>query len=513
MLRRSLVRAAATIGGKPSDASLVDLPGPVASCCSVHRNVISGAMEQRLWEELSPILKGEGQKTFIGPSADKDDSMVRNNCIDLFGFEQFLTMKDWSRMTERRVPGLIWSQTLMDIVNTMGKEVLGEVPDTVRVMEHNLPGYEMHVEAPPFGSSFLVLNVFAPSIIAFDNEAEARRGSCYLPNRGMAHVSGELRWGWRVGEHFHEQQYFSKLKRELTPEYRMTLWMFKTNLALADRRQLSEKVEATVGRMASQASGETTLGMDGNDTTGVVAPEVLKAKQSATPGMQEFETENAQRAREEAEAKRLEKMTKEKEEEEEFARQALEGSGLLGGDMPRKEAPKDDGADRNTYDTGHGFRQPKNQDFAQKEFQGYKKDLGRLTKLSEELQKRKANGTLSEEFMASELSKGFGGSSVDKDEFGFDRNDPDATWDSIGRRAAHYRDRVKSMNFDGSEVDKNATPQQRAQSMADSLTDLTVEPFDPKKAAEVLERNRAEMRKNQAQRQKEAEARKGKKVV
>lgn len=219
--------------------NLVDLPDDVASGCLVFRNIVTPDEENALWMELKHVLERQGEEVCAKPNmgnlnnekkssssssgmksghsndnsnstsgangqrpaaAEDDNKVVRNVSADLHGFDEFIEAKDWKTEKVRKFPGLRWSPTLAHIARTIGKDLLGVIPDTALVMEHRLPGYEMHTERPAVGSQFLILNLLSPFILRFDDEASGRYGAAMIPSRSVTRIGGELRWGWRWGQ-------------------------------------------------------------------------------------------------------------------------------------------------------------------------------------------------------------------------------------------------------------------------------------------------------------------------
>jgi hypothetical protein len=533
MFRVVGVRLAAVLHQRTPDAGLVDLPPAVAGGCGVFRNALSTAQQNRMWEELTPLLNKQGDKTHVGGTR-VNEKVLRNVSVDLHGFQDFIEIKDWDRMTDRRVPGLCWSPALVEFVNGIGKELLGgQVADSARVMEHHLPGYEMHVEGPTIGPQFLVLNLLAPSVMSFDNEGSEERGAALLPERSVLRCSSELRWGWRIGEHFHQDQVFKPLQRRVDADYRISIWLYKFNTDMVDRRAMSETIEAGVSNLATQTKKQQELdhdeadeklarahdGGDGEDeaerpvmtmptvesvnayVANKKSPQkivVAKAGDAAATPRKPIETlaanEEDQRERRRAAAERVKA---EREEEAAFAREALAGSGVLGGDLPAAKAGGPDPNGIRSSTSGENLKKPKNMADAQKKFVGYKQDLGRLGKVMERMSlKQEATGDVSEDWLRTELDMANGGVKPEDDPMGFEGEDGSGTWGDIEDRAQHYRGKLKAMNFDTGTDD--ATMKGHAgkmQQMKDDIVgEVPVEIFDPRKAARVIGGSIEEMR-------------------
>merc|ERR1712093_689922 len=92
-----------------------------------------------------------------------------------------------------------------------------------------------------------------------------------------------------------------------------------------------------------------------------------------------------------------------------------------------------------------------------------------------------------------------------EDVMGFDESNPSKSWDDISNRAEHYREKLKSMDFNASPVDEEtevgqvkkessqkpketapATPlgalKQMQRQRDDIIGDTTIEAFDPREA-------------------------------
>ena len=290
---------------------LVDLPEAVSPGCILYgHGVLSMSDEARLYQELRPVLERQGELSYVmtgrkltqaegagdsrkspaaqvtkhdgagdpasntqhrgpqesrtGRNGDDSDAVgtrpVRNVAADLHGFSDFTEARDWRTMNTRKIPGLKWSPTLLKFAQTIGKELLGVVPDSAQIVEHHLPGFEMHTERPVIGPQFLLLNLLNPCIVSFDDEATGRQGAMYMNARSVARISGELRWGWRFGERMadeHEEREFrpsqaSTLgKRPPAPrrpmilqtDLRVSIVLFKMTASLLDQRKLLEQVD------------------------------------------------------------------------------------------------------------------------------------------------------------------------------------------------------------------------------------------------------------------------------
>jgi hypothetical protein len=463
-----------------NDTRLIDLPPAATKDCAVYRNVISAQQEQLLWEELQPLIAKAGQTAYApGSGSSREKAAVRNVSLDLHGFDDYKEVRDDQRRETRRTPGLVWSKTLLDIAKTVGREVLGDVPDTVRVLEHHMPGYEMHVEAPPFGAAFFAIHLLAPGVISFDNEAGGERGVCLLPERGLMHVQGALRWGWRVGESFEPVMRFPKLREEFEAEYRIGVWFFKFNAALADHRGLADEMSTSLEKHARGREGQ------------IRAEDVVVLPSGSTYAA-EVDTVSAQRERERKEVERRERIAKEKAEEEAFAREALEGTGLLGGDLPESDVK---GSRREE------FKKPKDAATNQQNFDAYKKDFARIGKVMERIKENAEAGKgTDEDWMRLELTNAMSASetrgSGPIDAMGHDDANPAKTWDDIAGRADTYRQKLKAMDFDASPTEEaaaaNVNKTMRARD--DLIGETPVEPFNPREAARILEENRQALR-------------------
>jgi hypothetical protein len=441
-LRRALQSAAASFGAAATtslgsssslkhDASLVNLPPGVESC-KVFRNVVNDYDEELIIEELARIVPKEGQSYYADPTK-VNDKVLRNIYLELFGFQDFAETKNWRRKKEQqRIPGLVWSPTLVEkVAHGLGKELLGGVvPDGARVVEHHLPGYEMHTEHPSMGRAFLYLNLMADTIITFDDEPTQRKGEVYLPQRSLMVCSGELRWGWRIGEHPQRGRVFrgpnGAVGKRLSedPEMRLSIQLWKFDPNLVDRRQLQDDLEAAIEEAKVKSA---TLAAE-------KAAQVAQKKLDGTEGQEEKLTftlppKLKQQLAEGATGSPV-KSGRAAAGVEQFK------VGTLGGDLAAQEKMT---------------KTKKSMPDLQNDLTMYRQSMSNVQLLMKDIQgKQNSNEPMSTEWLKEQADAVRSKASADLDtDYGFDPSNPEKAWDDVDRRAREYKHKIKDMNYDG----------------------------------------------------------------
>lgn len=474
------------------DSSLVAFPNDtLANCVQVFRNAIGSDDESRIAEDLSAVLDKEAETAYASASFEQG-RVVRNRATDLHGYEPNLKIRDWHKMTDRIVKGIVWSPMLAvfckDVapialkydLEQMKKENLTHdqymnslvdelkayqkdpeirkkheakeaaqssgisqsglplpsapskedvmIPDTVKVVEHHLPGYEMHTEQPVVGSVFLMLNLMSSTVITFDDEASNRFGEVLLPERSLMRVSGEVRWGWRWGERFDREHVFSMTRRKVRPSMRTSVQIFKYAKHLVDQRKLQETVEAGAKRIAEA---------DAEERTKKIKDEESKAAEKKS---------SEKKPVVESEEDKLKRRQKEKDGEEAFAHNVLKGQGALGGDLPTASAAVQRAAKLGTapHQTGATMSDK------MKRFHGYSQDLGRIGTMMQKLsgQQSDTSKPLADMSINDELNKMRSTASVTDDGFIYDMEHCNMTWQQMDDRSRVYKEKLQKMTYD-----------------------------------------------------------------
>lgn len=400
------------------------LPPSVAGCAVVYRSAVTEDEEQRLWEELHMIMAKDGQVAYVTGSVDA--RRVRNTAADLFGWDAFTELNDYATMSARRVPGLPFSPALATFARGTGSWALSRalastpdatstpvVPDGARLVEHQLPGYELHMESPTIGAAWVYLSLLSGTVVHFDCEASGEQGCVHVPARALLCVKGALRWGWRFGERFldgspdaaHEIPPAvpgGRPRRVRPADYRFSVQLYKAAPGMVDRGRLTAVAEKSLATAA------------------------------ALPGA----SESVRRAAEDPAAAAAERDA------------ASAGRGLLGGDYiaPKKTAP---GALPSTAArTGNVAL-----DVAAETDKGkqVRRDMNTFAQTLTELQERQNRGEpvdeawIKQRFNKIDLPEGA------TDENGFSPSDPMGTWDLIGERARDHQRRIAAMRYEGLE--------------------------------------------------------------
>ncbi|RNF04140.1 uncharacterized protein Tco025E_08015 [Trypanosoma conorhini] len=386
------------------DPSLVVMPASVGGV-EVYRNAVSSRDENVIWDELSLVLEREGQKVLSERSSPQNKT-VKHTYLEMHGEQQFTEVKSWQRKEVRRLPGLVWSPTLMAWLRGVAPTLLGSMPDTARVVEHNLPGYEMHIEHPTVGGCFLYLSLLSDTVLSFDDEATGRRGQVFLPQRSMMRCFGEARWGWRFGEQPSATHTFlsaAGVRRVVEPDMRLSVQLWKFTPQLLDARLLQDRVEESVRHLER---------------------EKLRA--------------DVEQAEEACESPQLDFTAVSGDE--------TTGGGPLGGDYVAGPSPQPGGGAKVTMET------------IGKDYDTYKQKFQHVHGVLQEMKTlQDAGQPINDMWLRRKILDGQGGTEHDKSD-GFDAEDVEGTWDRVDARARFYKARLKGMDYDGSANLSSAMP-------------------------------------------------------
>lgn len=512
------------------DPTLVCMP-PGVGTCFVWRNVVTDAEEALLWEEWSHILKKDGEIQYGNPTSIEDKT-VRNTYLEFVGNRPYTEQSNWKKGGEKqKVPGMAWSPTLIKWLAKHGdgfitpkapsgkppterspiSEIVGEdrpldedgypllACDMGRVVEHNEPGYEPHTEHPAVGKCFLYLNLLSDTVLTFDDEASGRQGTVYLPQRSLMYCSGELRWGWRIGESVSAPKLYKKtpqdgsgdcggavggegvFRRTVEPDLRLSIQMWQYDPRLLDKRQLQLDMKKSVDEALSKRGVQSRdlVGgdnMEGSGPLRVTADAPIASKTRAA-GI------HAKPASADVALNPYDVVTAPSAEPVETAAptnvtgmKMSVGKGLLGGDLSKDEgrivdfssaknykaptmpnAPKAEEEKKPSYYGGSSAaavppRPPQTLGEVDKEFNRYKHDFNRITGLMSEIKQRENRGEkVDDSWLKNQMQFPEEG-----DQYGFDPENPEATWERIEEKAKAYRDRVMSMDYHGKDKKESA---------------------------------------------------------
>ncbi|GET92067.1 hypothetical protein, conserved [Leishmania tarentolae] len=420
MLRRNLLRWVRALS---ADASLVSLPANVQRC-EVFRNFVSLDEEELIYAELSRILHREGQTT-IWKGSTPEDKVVKHVYLEMFGTEtEFTEVKNWQKREVRHLPGLLWSPTLLRVLSDVGQTLIGAVPDTARVVEHHIPGYEMHVEHPTVGTGFLYLNLLSDTVLDFDDESTGRRGQVFLPSRSVLCVSGEARWGFRFGEKTEEVHTYissSGTRRRAETDLRLSVQLWKLNPNLLDGRLLHERLEESMEiagkRLAEEAAKRFEPEKDSEEEAALQPSDVQTP--SLTPAI------DSQRPLKTFLAAAMENVS---------------GKGVLGGDLAQPEG---------SSASGQAGAKKKMGDI-RKDYGQYKQQFSNVYSILQELKVMQDSGQpINDLWLKKKMAES---SSVDAEkdrEDGFDPSNIEGTWDKVDAKARFYKAKLKAMDYDG----------------------------------------------------------------
>ncbi|KAG5495276.1 hypothetical protein JKF63_02341 [Porcisia hertigi] len=421
MLRRDFLRLVRAVS---SDASLVSLP-PNVQRCEVFRNVVSLDEEELIYAELSRVLQREGQPTVLRGSTP-EDRVIKHVYLEMFGREkEFTEVKNWQKKEIRHLPGLLWSPTLLRMLNDLAPPLMGTVADTARVVEHQLPGYEMHVEHPTVGTAFLYLNLLSDTVLDFDDESTGRRGQVLLPSRALMCVSEEARWGFRFGEKTEEVHTFvapNGTRKRVETDMRLSVQLWRLSPNLLDSRILQERLEERMDlvseRLAEEAAQRLKLDKDREEAATALLPPVLQVHSPAA-------------------------YVHPKRPLDSFFASAMEnvsGKGVLGGDL----APAEGGSTSGQTGAKRTIRD------IQEDYTQYKKQFSNAYSILEELKVLQDSGQpINDLWLKKKMTESPSADAEKGHDDGFDPSNIEGTWDNVDAKARFYKAKLKTMDYDG----------------------------------------------------------------
>ncbi|CCW63699.1 unnamed protein product [Phytomonas sp. EM1] len=413
-----------------ADNALVSLPAGVRRC-EVFRNVVSMQEEELIYEEFSRVLQKEGQ-TVYAHNSSSDSKAIKQSFMEIHGDKDFTEVKNHTRKEIRRLPGFTWSPTFQNVLREVAPRLMREMPDTGRVIEHHLPGYEMHTEHPTVGSVFLYFNFLCDTVLEFDDEPTERYGQVYLPARSLLCVSDEARWGFRFGERTEDEHVFispSKVSRRVEMDMRFSIQVWKLSARLIDAQMLRERLEEGVAmvqeKFATKASATSEKARDEAEAMAALVD----------PGLNRFNSVAA-----------TPKGGLAADAMSSFVGSALGaeggstelGAGLLGGDFKRED----------------GKPPPKNFESAIGELRGdYESHRERFLRTQGILQEMKALGDagqpINDAYLKKKISEATA-SDPERDRLeGFDAEDVEGTWERADAKARFYKAKMLKMDYDG----------------------------------------------------------------
>lgn len=411
-----------------ADASLVALP-PQVRRCDVFRNVVSLDEEEQIYAELGRVLQREGQ-TVIWEGSTPEDKVVKHIYLEMFGTEkEFTEVKNWQKKEVRHLPGLLWSPTLLRVLGDVAPPLLGAMPDTARIVEHQIPGYEMHVEHPTVGTAFLYLNLFCDTVLDFDDESTGRRGQVLLPSRSLMCVSGEARWGFRFGERTEELHTFvsaNGTRRRVETDMRLAVQLWKLNPNLLDGRVLQERLEDSMEmagrRLAEEAAKRREAEKDRTEAMEALTPPSLHTPALSSSGS------DVQRPLDSFLAAAMENVS---------------GKGRLGGDLAQSQ-----GSSGGSASGGAGAKKTMGE--VREDYGQYKQQFSNVYGILQDMKTMQDAGQpVNDLWLKKKMTQS---SQVDPEkdrEDGFDPENIEGTWDTVDAKARFYKAKLKTMDYDG----------------------------------------------------------------
>jgi hypothetical protein len=325
----------------------------------------------------------------------------------------------------RHLPGLLWSPTLLRVLSHVAPPLLGTMPDTARVVEHQIPGYEMHIEHPTVGTAFLYLNLLCDTVIDFDDESTGRRGQAFLPSRSLMRVSGEARWGFRFGERTEERHVFAAAngtRRQVETDMRLSVQLWKLNPNLLDRRVLQQRLEESMEmagqRLAEEAAKQRELQQDRDEAIAALTPPSVQTPALST-------SNNVQRPLDSFLAAAMETVS---------------GKGLLGGDLVQSRSVNGRG----------GAAAKKSMGDVREDYGQYKQQFSNVYGILQEMKVMQDSGQPINDLWLKKKMTESSQANPEKDrEDGFDPENIEGTWDTVDAKARFYKAKLKTMDYDG----------------------------------------------------------------
>lgn len=427
--------------GLKADASLARLPSGVRQC-DVYRNAITMREQEQIHQEWLRVLEKEGEKQELASSTE--NKVLKNTFVDIFGDKNFTEVKSNHKREIRRLPGLVWSPTMMKVLDDLCPLLWScpsGAPNMGRVVEHSLPGYEMHTEHPTVGSSFLYLNLLSDTVLVFDDESTTRSGSVLLPAGSVMRVSGEARWGFRFGEESEDEHEFifeNGVKRSIATDLRLSIQLWRFHPGLLDCFLLQERMQESLHFAKQRLEGGEPIESSKNEgSTSTALPNANSEKKKDV----EEAIEALKQLKETDFSNVLKGSSSGTPSQPEITSTDVEpslGSGLLGGDFRevRSDAPSLK-ADRLLHNLKGDFSKHKTQ-FAK--IHGVLEEMKLLQSKGEPIDdmwmKRKIteNNTIDAERDARE---------------GYNPDDVEGSWDKVDGKAKFYKRKLKTMDYDG----------------------------------------------------------------
>lgn len=439
-VRRLLARALA------DDPSLVTLPKGVKTC-RVFRNVMSMEEEDLVYEEYGRVIDREGQEQLLD-GTNKEDRIVKLTYLEIHGLQDFTEVKSWNRKEIKHLPGLSWSPTLMKILRELSPRVLNFEPDTGRIVEHTMPGYEMHVENPTVGSSFIYVNLLCDTVLEFDDEPTHRSGQVYLPARSIMYVADEARWGFRFGERSEDTHVFRMANgatRRVEMDMRVGIQLWKFNTSLIDGRVLQDRLEEGLVQIEKKLAAEEQRKrlQTEKDEDECEAIGALEA-----PGSNRFNIQ--------PEAAKLSPMESiQALVSSGAAGGAASGGGSLGGDLNDPAAAAKDG------DTDQ-VRNLKQKEAMKEMSENYARHKDEFSHVHDVLQEMKvlsdAGQPINDMWLKKKVTENPQNDPERDAADGFDPENVEETWDRADAKARFYKAKLKTMDYDGTAFLNPTTP-------------------------------------------------------
>lgn len=406
------------------DPELVRLPAGVGRC-TVYRNAFTLDEQERIHEEWSRVMEKEGEEHVLGSS--QENKVVKNTYLEVYGESDFTEVKSNQKKEVRRLPGLIWSPTMMKVVRDAHVELKTIMPDMGRVVEHNLPGYEMHIEHPTVGLSFLYINLLSDTVLHFDDESSSRTGEVLLPAGSIMEVGGELRWGFRFGERAEEVHTFhtsSGAKRRVETDLRLSVQLWRLTPGLLDCRVLQDRMEESLNMVEQELDKKPEMDAAGEREKLRDTREAIKALgRLEAPVPQETDIQNSTHFVATS-----------------FAsdNSGSPGVGLLGGDLLNANRDADSLSAEKLMKGVKG------------DFQVHKSQFTKIQSVLEEMKGLQSKGQpVNDMWMKKKITENSVMDAERDAREGYDPNDVEGSWDKLDAKAKFYKTKLKTMDYDG----------------------------------------------------------------
>eukprot|EP00796_Vickermania_ingenoplastis_P010650 gene10650-7397_t len=409
------------------DADLVCFPKGVGSCC-VYRKVVSLEDQEKIHQEWSRVLDKEGEQQVLGSSPDH--KVVKNTFLEIYGDKDFTEVKSNQKKEIRRLPGLTWSPTLLKVLDKIVPVLFGGIrPDMGRVVEHSLPGYEMHMEHPTVGSAFLYMNLLSDTVLTFDDESTGRVGQALVPAGAVMHPSEDI----------HIFTSASGAKRRVETDMRLSIQLWKLHPGLLDCRILQDRLEDSLEVVERKLSDKENKGATDSET------EKLRDTKEAIEALKSLKTTSFADVYTGPAGASPASPNADKETRSSFVASSLggdgleePGGGLLGGDW------------KTNRPSAESLSAEKLMKGVKGDFKVHKGQFAKIQGVLEEMKAMQSKGQpINDMWMKQKITENNTEDAERDAREGYNPDDVEGSWDNVDAKARYYKTKLRSMDYDG----------------------------------------------------------------